>query len=126
MELSDFGRNIRTELGIRKKSISWLAKKSGVSQCMLSYYLCGKSEPTLSKALRIAAALHLPLSQLSGEDTQYHREKTCTDRVSSCTKADHNQGQLYELTLAETEPLRQYSNAVLLAELETRLNQNRR
>ena len=64
----DFGSNVKEELSKQGKSISWLSKQTGISQCMMSYYLSGKTDPPLTRALKIAEALKAPLSFLIGAD----------------------------------------------------------
>lgn len=63
-----FGYGVKGELLRQGKSISWLAKQTGISPCMMSYYLSGKTDPPLTKALRIADTLRAPLSFLVGVD----------------------------------------------------------
>ena len=105
-QTSNFATNVRQELKNRKKSISWLARESGVSQCMISYYLTGKTEPSLSKATQIAGTLEVPLSQLIGEDL-LHPKILLSMAISDDT--------------VKAGVLKSCSNASLLSEIKSRL-----
>ena len=107
-QLSNFATNVRKELKNKKKSISWLARESGVSQCMISYYLTGKTEPSLSKATQIAETLEVPLSQLIGEDVFQSKI------LLSMAKQDDS---------VKEGVLKCCSNASLLSEIKSRLSQ---
>lgn len=106
--LSTFGDNVRNELTRNRKSISWLAKKSGVSQCMISYYLSGKAEPTLSRAIQISSALNISLSQLLGEDL-------FNPQILSSLVRDNEE--------AKNCLIASYSDTALLSEINKRLTQ---
>lgn len=103
---SDFAANIRSELKNKKKNIAWLSRESGVSQCMLSYYLSGKTEPSLSKALSIASTLEVPLSKLVGENV--FRSETLFLLAS-------------QDEYVKKELLKDSSDSMLLSELSSRL-----
>lgn len=103
---SKFAENVRTELERLGKSLSWLSRESGISQCMVSYYLSGRVEPSLSRALRISSAIHIPLSQLAGEEL--FQAKTLVSMVR-------------RNPIAEQELVKSCPSVLLLKEMERRL-----
>lgn len=98
-----FAENVRAELERLGKNFSWLSRESGISQCMVSYYLSGRVEPTLSKALRISYALHTPLSQLAGEDLFHAKTLVSMVRRSPAAEQELVQGCPTGLLLKEME-----------------------
>jgi len=108
--LSTFSENIKRELQRSGKSTYWLARKSGVSQSLISNYLNGKTEPSLSKALAIANALRIPLSQLT--DDEIFKKKLLPE-----TSRDIE---------FEQEVLQSCSSTTLLQEVDRRLNHSKK
>ncbi|MET3579413.1 transcriptional regulator with XRE-family HTH domain [Mesorhizobium robiniae] len=61
---SSIGRRIRSERALRDWSLAELADRSGVSKAMLSTIERGKTSPTATLLVRIAAAFGMTLSTL--------------------------------------------------------------
>ena len=111
LRLPNFAINVQSELERTGKTITWLAKETGISQCVISYYLSGKTAPTLPKALLIANTLNVPLSQLVGEDL-FHPKK-----IASIVRKHPEM---------EEELLKNCSSHLMLRELDKRLLDKKR
>ncbi len=68
MTTDNFSKRLREEMARRKWTQTELAKQSGVPQTTISALYRGTSEPTLSTAAKIAAALGLTLDELACND----------------------------------------------------------
>lgn len=64
MDVSEVIRTRRNELGL---SQAQLAKDAGISPRQVARYEAGEQQPVLSAAVALADALHISLSQLSGQ-----------------------------------------------------------
>ena len=107
-DASKFAESVRIELDQIGKSSCWLARETGISQCMISYYLTGKAEPSLSKAIKISQILKTPLSRLIGEDILNSQE--ISSYLSQSPKFKQN-------------ILHSYSSSTLLEELDRRMKE---